>query len=74
MASPEQKDSPKKGRIIITAVLVLAIGGGLIALSQGKKLVEIRMRRMAPPPSELAVPPKAPAEPGNMEPGTAPQR
>jgi hypothetical protein len=48
--------SPRKGRIIITAVLVLAIGGGLIALSQGKRLVEIRMRRMAPPPDAMAVP------------------
>jgi hypothetical protein len=52
----DPKPSPTKGRIIITTVLVLAIGGGLIALSQGKRLIEIRMKRMAPPPDAMAVP------------------
>jgi hypothetical protein len=48
--------SPTKGRVIITTILVLAIGGGLIAVSQGKRLVEIRMKRMAPPPDAMAAP------------------
>jgi adenine deaminase len=52
--SATEAGSKTKGRVIVTTILVLAIGGGLIAVSQGKRLIEIRLKRMGlqPPTAE----------------------
>jgi hypothetical protein len=60
--APAAVTAPKKGagKLIVTLTLVLAVGGGLIALYFGRELVEARKARVMPRPPATA-PTNAPA-------------
>lgn len=46
--APAGAPSGRAGRFIVTITLVLAVGGGLIALYFGRELVEARKARVMP--------------------------